>query len=116
MSAGLAESRPVIEISTPKPLVSRETLRRGALEKTAIGAGAQWAECCRVELKRQGRPIAGGWPGTLSEARTRVTLAWLRGHKKHGPAISHEELGWLARTAYGQAKRDWLAAASREGS
>jgi hypothetical protein len=116
MSAGLEESRYVIEISTPKVPTSRETLRRSALEQTALGAGTQWAECCCVEMKKQGRAVAGGWPGTLSEARTRVTLAWVRGCRKHGSAITHEELGWLARTAYAQAKRDWLAAASREGS
>jgi hypothetical protein len=95
---------------------TRETLRRSALEQAAIGAGTQWAECCRVELKRQGRAIAGGWPGTISEARTRVALAWSRAHRKHRPAITHEELGWLARTAYEQAKRDWLAVAHREGT
>jgi hypothetical protein len=96
--------------------VARETLRLGALKETALGAGTQWAECCRAELKKQGRAIAGGWPGTLSEARARVTFAWLTGHRRHRPAITHDELSWLARTAYEQAKRDWLASASREGS
>jgi len=91
------------------------TFRRAALERVALAAGEQWALSYRALVHEQGRAISGGWPGTMSEARARVTAAFLGGHKKSLSAISNAELDWLAKAAYGRARREWLAVAERDG-
>ena len=50
----------------------REAARRLFLERSAVTLGQTWAEEWRANLRREGRPAAGGWPGTLREARVRV--------------------------------------------
>lgn len=35
--------------------------------------GSEWARDVRVQLVSENRPACGGWPGTLSEARLRIT-------------------------------------------
>jgi hypothetical protein len=88
--------------------------RRAILENAALTAGEQWALSYRDEMRGQGRPIAGGWPGTLSEARARVA-ACLRLQERHGSTVTSAELTWLAKTAYARARRQWLAVAERDG-
>ena len=59
------------------------------------------------------RPVAGGWPGTLSEARVRVGR---RIASELGPAFAAtaEELMDAARAAYGTARREWNECSERE--
>jgi hypothetical protein len=80
--------------------------RRVMLEDAASSEGTAWAEWWRVELRRQRRPVAGGWPGTLSEARARIVARILH---EHGPQFSATaaEIESAARSTYGTAKRDW---------
>jgi hypothetical protein len=90
-------------------------LRKAALERAALAAGEQWASSYRDQVRGQGRAIAGGWPGTLSEARTRVAGACLLVHfRKTWADVSSAELDWLAKAAYAKAKHDWLAVADRD--
>lgn len=85
-----------------------EVERRRFIEESAIALGQTWAEGWRQDLHREGRPAAGGWPGTLREARTRVERALLiamRGRKM--PAITEVERELAARAAYASARNEW---------
>ena len=82
--------------------------RRKVIEESAIALGQTWAEGWRRDLHREGRPAAGGWPGTLREARTRVQQALLiemRGRKM--AAITEGEREIAARAAYASARTEW---------
>lgn len=90
-------------VSSEKALSSR----RVVLERAATIAAKAWADRCMVEIRNEGRPLAGGWPGTLSEARgwARAELSTQLVHP------THEELEWLAHTTYSRARDAWLARA-----
>ena len=81
-----------------------------ALERAVDAAGEAWAVDWANTLHGEGRPVSGGWPGTLSEARGRVAACIA---KRVGPArrIGPEELELLARRAYAAARKAWLARA-----
>ena len=64
-------------------------------------AGLAWAGEMRAALHAEGRPAAGGWPGTLSEARARVVS--VVGRQRD------EELERFARLLYGAARDAWLS-------
>lgn len=80
--------------------------RQELLDRTAHGEGSAWASWWRTELDRQSRPVAGGWPGTLSEARVRIAR---RIAHDLGPEfrVTAEELEGAARSAYRTARHDW---------
>jgi hypothetical protein len=83
--------------------------RRARLESAAVAAGVAWAESFAEQLRREGRRMAGGWPGTLSEARAHL-LACLR----PGVVLEGTEMQSLSRATYVAAKNDWLARAGRD--
>lgn len=92
-----------------RPPVGLEA-RRTLVERTSSSAGEVWARWWRAELERQGRAAAGGWPGTLSEARARVLEAVLPDLKKHGIGeLSFDERELAAKTVYATARRRWLS-------
>jgi len=94
---------------------STGAFRRAALERMALATGEQWALSYRAEVRESGRAIAGGWPGTLSEARARVAGACSRtASKQRWTNVTPAELDWLAKAAYAMAKRRWLAVAARD--
>lgn len=68
----------------------------------ALSAGGDWADLVRAQLRQQGRPATGGWPGTVSEARIRA-FAGL--HQQSG--ILPEEHANLALVLYAAAKKSW---------
>ena len=78
----------------------------------AIQAGHAWADAWAGELRRAGRPVVGGWPGTVKEGMTWV-LATLGGRVSHAD-VSIDELRSLARTAWGSARKRWLALSEPE--
>lgn len=80
--------------------------RRVLLESASADEGVAWAAWWRNELRRQERPVAGGWPGTLSEARKRIVARII---KELGPRFgaSESEIQSATRATYGTAKRDW---------
>ncbi|AUX45794.1 uncharacterized protein SOCE26_072900 [Sorangium cellulosum] len=82
--------------------------RRSFLEQGAVALGQTWAARWRTDLHREGRPAAGGWPGTLREARIQVenTLAGELLHRKM-PPITGAERELAARTAYASARIEW---------
>jgi hypothetical protein len=87
------------------------------LDKIAFEAARTWAEACRAELAREGRRVEGGWPGTMPEARTRAAGEATRALALRSmSALTHEELGRLARITYDEARRSWGALGVRASS
>jgi hypothetical protein len=87
--------------------------RRAQLEGAAIAAGVAWAAAFSEQLRKEGRRMAGGWPGTLSEARARL-YAHLAASMGAGLVLANDEMEALSRATYGAAKNDWLAKAGRD--
>lgn len=69
----------------------------------AVDAGRHWAASVRVSLVGEGRSPAGGWPGTMTEARQRLACAM-------GAALGRSplETDRLVRILYGAAREQWL--------
>jgi hypothetical protein len=92
-----------------------EVVRRALLERGSVSAGTNWAASWREDLRKQGRPAAGGWPGTLSEARAHVTSFFLRELRQRSMlALTPEEREWTAKAAYAAARQDWLSHGEHE--
>jgi hypothetical protein len=97
--------------------------RRTLLDERPAMIGAEWARTICEGIRREGRTISGGWPGTIVEARAR-TAGHLRValDKLRMKALLPEELDRAANATYARAKQDWLAAerqsklAARAGS
>lgn len=89
--------------------------RQALLERAAHDEGSAWVDWWRRELRRQKRTAAGGWPGTMSEARVRIAR---RIAVELGPAFeaNRTELEVAARAAYGAARRAWNETCEPEGS
>jgi hypothetical protein len=83
--------------------------RRALLEQRSIRVGMSWAASCRRDLLAARRAVAGGWPGTLSEARARVFELIPADERARGLApLTTAEREWAARAVYAAARRDWL--------
>ena len=89
--------------------------RRVLLEQGATAVAERWASTWREDLRKQGRPASGGWPGTVPEARARVT-AYLGAElaRRRMRTLSSDEAGWATQATYASAKRDWLARVDRD--
>ncbi len=98
----------------PEGLPERRSL---LVDRAARSAGEDWAHAFVAELGAEGRSAAGGWPGTLSEARARVwpRLASALASERLQPAI-HTEVDGAARTAYARARAVWAALAKADDS
>jgi hypothetical protein len=85
--------------------------RRDVLEQAALDTAKAWADSRIDQIRAEGREVAGGWPGTLSEARhyLRASLA-----RKGVALVTHDELEQAARTTYARARSTWLANAESE--
>ena len=82
--------------------------RDSLLEQAALDVARTWDKECRVELAREGRPVEGGWPGTMPEARMRAGAHVARMLvDKSMTALTYDELGRVARIAYDAARRSW---------
>jgi hypothetical protein len=94
---------------------SKAAVRLAFIERTAAALGRTWAAGRRDELRREGRAAAGGWPGTMREARGCVERALpseLRVQKMS--AITAEERELAARAANASARSEWLRGADPE--
>jgi hypothetical protein len=80
-----------------------QTVGRRGLEARVESAGRDWAEAVRIALHSEGRRAAGGWPGTMSEARAQLVRAV--GSAGSG---SPDEASRLARILYSAARESWL--------
>jgi hypothetical protein len=91
--------------------------RAALLDALAVAEGVGWARELRRGLRGEGRRIAGGWPGTLSEARSRAVNGCQRALRERGlGALSSVELDRLARRLNAAARGDWLNKAEPEDS
>lgn len=81
-------------------------------QEVAVQAGQVWADTTAGELRRAGRPVAGGWPGTVKEGMTWVLAAI--GQRVEHADVSIGELRSLARTAWSTARTRWLALSEPE--
>lgn len=90
-------------------VVPFDDARRAFLDASSVSTGTDWSVRLRTDLRREGRPAAGGFPGTMSEARACV-------HRSIPPMLTRakmrallpEEREWTARVAYAAARKDWL--------
>ncbi|MBK7583510.1 MAG: hypothetical protein IPI67_25375 [Myxococcales bacterium] len=84
--------------------MASRTRLRAALDREVEAIGQAWAQAKMEALRNEGRPIAGGWPGTMSEARARVSVC-----ARSASRSAEADLETLARRAYVVAKATWLS-------
>jgi len=89
--------------SAPPPAAVAVPRQREALAREVDAIGKAWAESYIDALLRDGRPITGGWPGTMSEARARVSGC---ARRSSSAELDHHA---LARRAYVAARARWLS-------
>ncbi|HVH41234.1 MAG TPA: hypothetical protein VM925_02790 [Labilithrix sp.] len=90
---------------------TEKTARALLLEQTALGTARDWAAAFRLELAREGRAAEGGWPGTLSEARTRAGEQFRKALAVRSmTAPAHDELDLVAKLTTEHARRAWRTA------
>ncbi|MFO0692089.1 MAG: hypothetical protein U0230_00900 [Polyangiales bacterium] len=109
-------ARPIRTAQAPSPVDDgpSDPTRREFLDRNASSMGLDWAVAIRSALRQQGRPAAGGFPGTMSEVRAHLGLllgAALRDARM--AALLPNERDWSARIAYAAARKDWLAHGER---
>lgn len=86
---------------------------RDDLQASSLAVGDAWVARVRRDLRKDNRAAAGGWPGTMREARA-VTYAHFTAAdviRRYG-ALSAADLELAARAAYDHARKQWLAYAS----
>jgi hypothetical protein len=71
----------------------------------------RWVHETAEALRADDRAVAGGWPGTRSEAQSRVAVLVF---EKRIVLASREEHAQAARRLYESARRAWAACASAE--
>lgn len=91
---------------------SPEMGRTERLAKIALDDGTEWCDSCCDALGREGRAVAGGWPGTMSEARVRIVK---RVASDPGLAATAGEMDGMARESYRVARLAWRARAVPDG-
>jgi len=81
------------------------------LRERPTAVGVAWAKALCLNMKTQGRIIAGGWPGTIGEARARIARHLQDELAAAGmPALCREELDAAASATNLGAKAAWLEA------
>jgi len=96
------------DLSGGPPSERRRDCRDGRDERT-IRAGEAWAMAVREVVHKDGRKAAGGWPGTLSEAKAEMAISL--GAR---PALGEAETSRLVRVFYEAARDRWLRHRERE--
>ena len=77
--------------------------------------GKAWARTWFDDLRRDGRLVSGGWPGTISEARGRARIQVDAALTRHAMApITRGELAEAARVTYDSAKALWFGSKVRD--
>ncbi|HEX2731992.1 MAG TPA: hypothetical protein VHM70_10310 [Polyangiaceae bacterium] len=83
----------------------------------AEALGTEWAHDVRASLGGENRRACGGWPGTLSEARVRLSCIASVGLSIPGRAIvSVPEFESMASALYASARNTWRRHALPEKS
>jgi hypothetical protein len=86
--------------------------RQAVLDACVAEVGRAWVVALRDELKKEGRAMRGGWPGTKAEGRSRV-LAFVERQlaRLNLRSATPDEIARLSREVYAAARRAWLAEA-----
>lgn len=79
------------------------------LDTLAEDVGKAWAKARAESFRSADREVAGGWPGTVSEARAQVLVAL--GARGRRDQVSVEHMQELSRTAYRAARAMWQSVA-----
>lgn len=88
---------------------------RDELQAGSLAVGDAWVARVRRDLRKDNRAPAGGWPGTMREARA-VTYAHFTAddtRQRYG-TLSAAEFESVARAAYDHARKEWLRCASAD--
>jgi hypothetical protein len=110
MAASRVEPLPPSNASETESMVGGR--RAVLLHEAAVAAARAWTSSWFRTLADDGRRIEGGWPGTLPEARGRVSVDAARALAGSSmTALTREELKRLTRTTYEEARRLWRALA-----
>ncbi|MCC6666371.1 MAG: hypothetical protein IT375_21640 [Polyangiaceae bacterium] len=83
---------------------------RDAIDREVDAIGRAWADSAIAAFRSEGRSITGGWPGTMSEARARVSGCGRGASRRAEP-----DREALARRAYVVAKATWLRRTAPDG-
>ncbi len=84
-------------------------IRRSILREGPSAIGAAWADALCANVTSEGRPISGGWPGTIVEARARIARHLHEELARRGlPPPCREELDAATCATYACAKTQWL--------
>jgi hypothetical protein len=90
-----------------KSITDRDTV----VAQGSLLIAAKWADGWCDDMRKNGRAVAGGWPGTLPEARARVTAYFERELARRGMLqLSSDELVSATRATYERAKQAWFSA------
>ncbi len=85
--------------------------RDHVLDEAAHDAARAWVRQWMDDLAREGRPVEGGWPGTLKEARGRCAELSTRMLARSAMvAPARDELDRITQITYAEARRLWRAA------
>ena len=78
------------------------------LDRECRALGASWVEGWCARLKRQGRMVEGGWPGTVPEARFLVRSRVDSELAARGlRLLDNDECVIATRATYERAKQEW---------
>lgn len=92
----------LMPLKPPNSVSATDHGMRGLVESES----ARWVERMVTLLEGEGRPIEGGWPGTVSEARSRL-LTCLAEQAQQPPPDTND-LAILVDMLYSKAKQLWL--------
>ena len=95
----------------PRPRPPGPSVEAARFATLAEAAGSAWFDDEAGALAAAGRALTGGWPGTLSEARTRVVRSIAHAS---GSSVSPGAATELARMAYRAARECWRLRVTRE--
>lgn len=93
----------------------RLTRLQASLRQRAQSEGERWATELRSQMRKELRRAAGGWPGTISEARARVSAFVLPGVSLSKPiSVTAADREDTARWLYRSARALWVQYQERE--
>jgi hypothetical protein len=88
--------------------------RELVLQESAMQTARDWTSRWLRTLADDGRPVDGGWPGTVQEARGCVATAVGRALVERAmPALTRDELSRITRMTYDEARRLWRTSAGK---
>ena len=88
--------------------------REAVLCEQAELLGQTWATKWVQTMQNEGRPVSGGWPGTLPEARMGAQEHLARALRlRKMPPLTQEELARATTLVYERARNEWLLTAHR---